>query len=78
MAATALVRYARRHRRAAGFATTLDGICLDRALGPSTTAPWFGPVFFSKLLLGHAGATLWSDATLAGHPRKTPGLRPLE
>ncbi|BBZ61179.1 hypothetical protein [Mycolicibacterium monacense] len=65
LAATALIRYARRHRRAAGVVTTLGGICVDRALGPSNTAPWFGPVFYSKLLLGHAGAALWSDATLA-------------
>jgi hypothetical protein len=64
LAATALVRGARRHRRVAGVVTTLGGICLDRALGPSATAPWFGPVFYSKLLLGHAGAALWSDATL--------------
>ncbi|KUI24376.1 hypothetical protein AU196_19990 [Mycobacterium sp. IS-1742] len=64
LAATVLVRYARRHRRAAGIATTLGGIWLDRALGPSRTAPWFGPVFYAKLLMGHASAALWSDATL--------------
>ena len=46
-------------RRALGLATTAGGVLLDRALGPSPSAPWFAPVYFAKLLAGHAaGAAL--------------------
>jgi hypothetical protein len=31
---------------------------------PSTAAPWFAPVYYSKLLLGHASSALWPDSTL--------------
>jgi hypothetical protein len=34
------------------------------ALGPSRTAPWFAPVYYAKLLLGHASAALWPDNAL--------------
>jgi hypothetical protein len=61
LAATAVVTAAddRRVRRALGLATTVGGVLLDRGLGPSAGAPWFAPVFFAKLLAGHAaGAAL--------------------
>ncbi|MGR6965601.1 hypothetical protein ACU610_14155 [Geodermatophilus sp. URMC 61] len=61
LAATAVVTACsdRRARRAVGLATTVGGVLLDRALGPSTSAPWFAPVFYVKLLAGHAaGAAL--------------------
>ncbi|HYO34671.1 MAG TPA: hypothetical protein VER97_01230 [Geodermatophilus sp.] len=46
-------------RRALGLATTAGGVFLDRALGPSPSAPWFAPVYFATLLAGHvAGAAL--------------------
>jgi hypothetical protein len=45
----------RRAQRVAAVTTTVGGILLDRLLGPSTRAPWFAPVFFVKLLTGHAG-----------------------
>ncbi len=59
--ATAVVCAAgdRRVRRALGVVTTVGGVLLDRGLGPSVAAPWFAPVFFAKLLAGHAaGAAL--------------------
>ena len=61
VAATALVTTVRdrRARRALGLVTTVGGVLLDRGLGPSAGAPWFAPVFFAKLLAGHAaGAAL--------------------
>jgi hypothetical protein len=61
LAATAVVSAARdrRVRRALSLVTTVGGVLLDRGLGPSAAAPWFAPVFFAKLLGGHAaGAAL--------------------
>ncbi|MGY1672793.1 hypothetical protein [Geodermatophilus sp. SYSU D00710] len=68
LAATALLTATgdRRTRRALGLATTAGGVLLDRALGPSAAAPWFGPVFYAKLLAGHAaGAALLPRDPLA-------------
>jgi hypothetical protein len=65
LAATWVLRRAGGHRRAAGAATTLGGIVLDARLGPSRAAPWFAPVFYAKLLMGHASAGLWSERTLS-------------
>jgi hypothetical protein len=70
MLATALIRRGIGGRRRAAVALTLGGIVLDRVLGPATVAPWFGPVYYGKLLLGHAGAALWSSRSLS------PPLRP--
>jgi hypothetical protein len=62
--ATVVIRRARGdRRRLAAVALTLGGIVLDRALGPAATAPWFGPAYYAKLLLGHAGAALWPPDT---------------
>lgn len=66
--ATVVIRARPRHRRLLGVLTTVGGVALDRALGPSKAAPWFGPVFYAKLLLGHASAARWSDAELAAAP----------
>jgi hypothetical protein len=74
MAATALIRRTRERRRLAAMALTLGGIVLDRVLGPAAVAPWFGPVYYGKLLLGHAGAALWPSESL----RHQPPLRPHE
>lgn len=65
MAATVAIRRAGRGRRALGVAATIGGVVLDRALGPSAAAPWFAPVFYAKLLSGHAAAALWSRDALA-------------
>ncbi|SDB98913.1 hypothetical protein SAMN05660690_0078 [Geodermatophilus telluris] len=68
LAATALLTAtrARRTRRVLGLATTAGGVLLDRALTPSAAAPWFAPVFFAKLLAGHAaGAALLPADPLA-------------
>ena len=67
--ATALVRRAAGRRRLAAVVLTLGGVVLDRALGPARVAPWFGPVYYGKLLLGHAGAGLWSSPALAAPSR---------
>ena len=68
--ATVLIRRASGdRRRVAAVALTLAGIVLDRALGPAAVAPWFGPVYFAKLLLGHAGAALWPVQPAGSTPR---------
>ncbi|MEV6279852.1 hypothetical protein [Nocardia sp. NPDC051832] len=64
LAATFAIRRAGPHRRALGPVLTLAGLALDRAAGPSRAAPWFAPVFYTKLLLGHASAALWPDEAL--------------
>ncbi|MDY7105123.1 MAG: hypothetical protein S0880_28385 [Actinomycetota bacterium] len=65
MATTAvLVRTAGRRRRMLALAATAGGITIDRVLGPSPSAPWFAPIFYAKLLAGHAGAGAlgpWAD-----------------
>jgi hypothetical protein len=68
--ATTLIRRARgRRRRLAAVALTLGGIGLDSGLGPAAVAPWFGPVYYAKLLLGHAGAALWPVQPAGSMPR---------
>lgn len=68
VAATALVAGSpRRRRRALGRATALGGIGLDRLLGASPSAPWFAPVYYTKLLAGHAAGA----AVLPVDPLKT-------
>ena len=70
MLATALIRRASgRRRRLAAVALTLSGILLDRTLGPAAVAPWFGPSYYVKLLLGHAGAALWPVQPAGSMPR---------
>lgn len=64
MASTLAIRRAPRWRRPLGAALTAGGVALDAALGPSRVAPWFAPVYYSKLLLGHASAALWQEADL--------------
>lgn len=56
MASTAVIRRNPHHRRQLGIALTAGGVAVDFALGPSRVAPWFAPVYYVKLLLGHAGA----------------------
>lgn len=68
MAATLLIRSQPRHRRALGVVATAGGVALDRVLGPSSAAPWLAPVFYVKLLLGHASAARWPDEVLSAPP----------
>lgn len=59
LAATLFVE--RRHGRArttAALRAAAGGVVLDRVLGPSGAAPWFAPVFYVKLLVGHVGGGL--------------------
>ncbi|MEV2254469.1 hypothetical protein AB0I94_28465 [Streptomyces sp. NPDC050147] len=65
-ATIAIRRYPAR-RRMLAVACTAGGLTLDKLLGPSHTAPWFAWTYYPKLLLGHAGAALWSETQL--HPR---------
>lgn len=62
---TMLIRSFPTHRRVLGVTLTAGGLALDRAIGPSTVAPWFGWTYYPKLLLGHAAASLWSDDEVA-------------
>lgn len=64
MASTAAIRSIAERRRSAGVIFTAGGLMLDRAIGPSEVAPWFAWTFYPKLLMGHAAASLWTDADL--------------
>ncbi|UXA20019.1 hypothetical protein [Mycobacterium sp. SMC-4] len=63
--ATVLIRRFRSRRRALGWALTVGGVVVDAALEPFPSARWFGPVFYLKLLAGHAAAARWSDEKLS-------------
>jgi hypothetical protein len=65
MTATAAIRRWPSRRRELGVVLTAGGLALDVALQPSRSAPWFAAAYYPKLLLGHAGASLWSDEQLA-------------
>lgn len=64
LGSSAAIQRFRPHRRLLGLVLALGGIALDRAMGPSRTAPWFAWTYYPKLLLGHAGAVLWNDEDL--------------
>lgn len=64
MASTLAIRRSPRRRRVLGATLTAGGVLLDAAMGPSRAAPWFAPVYYTKLLLGHASAALWPDSAL--------------
>lgn len=64
MASTVAIRRLPSRRRVLGATLTAGGILFDIALGPSRAAPWFAPVFYIKLLLGHASSALWPDQAL--------------
>lgn len=49
IAATLTIRSAPRQRRLLGPALTLGGVVLGTALGSSPAAPWFAPVYYTKL-----------------------------
>jgi len=60
MLATAVLRRLDgNRRRAAAVVLTLGGVLLDFPLGRARVAPWFATVYYTKLLLGHAGTALW-------------------
>lgn len=64
LASTMAIRRLPHRRRMLGATLTAGGVALDTTLGPSRSAPWFAPVFYSKLLLGHASSALWPDSAL--------------
>ena len=60
LASTAVITTsARRARLPLATAATAAGVAADRHLGPSTTAPWFAPIYYAKLLIGHAAGSVW-------------------
>jgi hypothetical protein len=69
--ATVLIRRNPSIRRSAGLALTIGGILLDQILEPSKAAPWFAAIYYPKLLMGHAAASLWSDEQLGLTRRKS-------
>jgi hypothetical protein len=50
---------------AIAIAATSAGIYMDRRLGPSKAAPWFTPVYYTKLLIGHAAGSLWNASRVS-------------
>ncbi|MGW6318141.1 hypothetical protein [Streptomyces sp. NPDC055099] len=68
--ATVIIRRHPAQRRILAATLTAGGLTLDKLLGPSHTAPWFAWTYYPKLLLGHAGAALWSDSELAPRQRR--------
>ena len=64
MASTVAIRRLPRRRRVLGATLTAGGVLLDVVIGPSRAAPWFAPVYYSKLLLGHASSASWPDSAL--------------
>jgi hypothetical protein len=74
LASTVAIRRMTHRRRLLGATLTAGGVALDAALGPSRAAPWFAPVFYSKLLLGHASSTLWPDSAMRAGPTRQFGV----
>lgn len=55
--ATAVIRSVpAQDRRKTAVIATLGGLVLDSALNRPSVAPWFGALYYVKLLAGHAGA----------------------
>lgn len=48
-----------RARLPLAVAASAAGVALARRLGASGAAPWFGPVYYAKLLIGHAAGSVW-------------------
>lgn len=59
-----ITRAPRRTRFALAIGATGAGIYLDRLLEPSRGAPWFAPVFYTKLIIGHAAGSVWNAGRL--------------
>lgn len=45
------------------------GVILDQRLGISRAAPWFVPVYYTKLLFGHSAGSVW-NTVLRSPPRQ--------
>ncbi|ORX08543.1 hypothetical protein [Mycolicibacillus trivialis] len=60
VSAAVITRARRRSRLPIAFAATVAGLILDRALEPSAAARWFAPVYYTKLLIGHAAGSIWN------------------
>ncbi|WP_150460529.1 hypothetical protein [Nesterenkonia ebinurensis] len=72
MGATLAIRKLPRFRRPLGVALTVGGIVLDQSLEQSRLVPWFAWSYYPKLLMGHAGASLWSDHQLTSTSHTGP------
>lgn len=49
-----------RTRLPLAVAASLAGLGVDMMVDPSPTAPWFAPIFYTKLLVGHAAGSIWN------------------
>ncbi|PVZ09349.1 hypothetical protein [Actinomycetospora cinnamomea] len=78
LAATAVLgQVGRPAQRVLALLTTAGGLALDRWWGTTDAAPWFGTVYYVKLLAGHAGGAallhpdpLAAPKTRGGRPRR--------
>ena len=59
-ASTLITSSPRRRRLPLAMACSLAGLGLDRLLGASSSAPWFAPVYYGKVLVGHAAGSIWN------------------
>lgn len=57
---TVTVAAPRAVRLPVAIAASAAGVGVDRWLGVSPTAPWFAPVYYGKLLIGHAAGSIWN------------------
>ncbi|MPV51235.1 MULTISPECIES: hypothetical protein [unclassified Pseudactinotalea] len=73
LGASTLVAFSPRRRRLPlALGASLAGLALDRSLGPSASAPWFAPIYYTKLLVGHAAGSIWN----AGPVRRGNAITP--
>jgi len=50
----------RRVRLSIAAASGVAGLVADDRLGRSAAASWFAPVYYAKLLIGHAAGSVWN------------------
>lgn len=61
VSAALITRAHRRSRLPVALAASAAGVLLDRVLEPSAAARWFAPIYYSKLLIGHAAGSIWNS-----------------
>lgn len=74
-AAALIANTPRRARLPIAAVSAVAGLVMDHRLGRSTTAPWFAPVYYTKLLIGHAAGSVWNRPPEPWH-RPPVVLRP--
>lgn len=68
VSSTAISMAPRRGRLPMALAASVAGLGIDRVLGRSRVAPWFAPVFYTKLLVGHAAGSIWNRSRNEASP----------